>query len=358
MTDIDFSCLQTQNLSRERLIKITSSLVENSEQFLKSTKDLLDAFTQSDAKELKIALNDIVNQFDSLNLMVGVIKLTNPIKMIQTIDLSDTVSEKNRLNFSEIKQTELDKPIIKEEVEQRMMFNSRVQVNDSERLQPMNDKIEKNMKHLSSTQFLEQFEKTANDFAQSNHLSLNDVWKFLLVHAVPPKYTLWVKENLVNRYSIWSEAKAAYLHQFPDKIDKKPVTYRQERYAEYLLQLQMKEFDPISEFNEKFGTFSKNACMNLYDPSLLNRYIRSLSPKYRLLLTEALQKPTTNQPHSLDDLMRLTTRLVNESNQQNITSAYASPPYSYVNDKHLYNNQKRLVPESKEETIAHKRTHF
>jgi hypothetical protein len=114
MTEIDFSCLQTQNLSRERLIKLTSSLVENSEQFLKSTKDLLDAFTQSDAKELKIALNDIVNQFDSLNLMVGVIKLTNPIKMIQTIDLSNTVSEKNRLNFSEIKQTELDKPIIKE----------------------------------------------------------------------------------------------------------------------------------------------------------------------------------------------------------------------------------------------------
>ncbi|KAG1039777.1 hypothetical protein G6F43_012432 [Rhizopus delemar] len=355
MTDIDFSCLQTQNLSRERLIKITSSLVENSEQFLKSTKDLLDAFTQSDANELKIALNDVVNQFDSLNLMVGVIKLANPIKMTQTIDLSNTVSQKNKLKLSEIKQTELDKPIIKEEVEQRMMFNSKGQLNDSERLQPVNDK---NMKHLSSTQFLEQFEKTANDFAQSNHLSLNDVWKFLLVHAVPPKYTVWVKENLVNRYSIWSEAKSAYLHQFPDKIDKKPVTCRQERYAEYLLQLQMKEFDSISEFNEKFGIFSKNACMNLYDPSLLNRYIRSLSPKCRSLLTEALQKPTTNQPNSLDDLMRLTTRLVNESNQQNITSAYASPPYSYVNDKHLYNHQKRLVPESKQETIPHKRTHF
>lgn len=180
---------------------------------------------------------------------------------------------------------------------------------------------------LSAQEFLDQFEMYARTFAQSANMSIDLVWRALLVHAVPPNRLSWVQNHLINnKHMTWTEARQAYMNQYSDQA--KLATPRQERYIGYLLNLKMKDYDTIQSYNQKFYTYSTNANMNLSEPSLFKRYIDSLTPHYRSLMTAMMKDSIIPHPTTLKVVMKRAERLAYEDKRKQAASIYASPPYN------------------------------
>ncbi|KAI8086997.1 uncharacterized protein B0P05DRAFT_533252 [Gilbertella persicaria] len=155
-----------------------------------------------------------------------------------------------------------------------------------------------------TSQFLEQFEATATQFASLNSIHINAVWESMLVHALPSDQIEWAKQHLLNKDYTWEKAKQIFKRQFPDasrsispvaRVKQKPQeetmplsmdheftlpksdnTRRMAVYAEHLLGLEMKLYDNIDEYNNRYSRYCRIAQMDLHDPSLMQRYVRSL----------------------------------------------------------------------------------
>lgn len=235
----------------------------------------------------------------------------------------------------------------------------------------------KDSTNISSSVFLDQFENMARTFATQNKMDMSDVWESLFVHALPQDKIKWAEITILNKSLNWNTARRVYLKTYPDihiqqpikqftsneprtglsasvteaatrinqttaptmymsQEEKKRMLERQSLYAERLLSLEMKGYDAIHEYNQKFHRFSNVACMNLNDVSLSKRYIHSLTPKYRLMVEKALASRT---PPTLVETMRLAESLIQpqETNHKKI--------HGQVCWKHPNNQKKRSTGE-------------
>lgn len=193
--------------------------------------------------------------------------------------------------------------------------------------------------NISSSVFLDQFEKTAHEFATQHNIAMEQIWESLLVHALPKDKLAWAEKTILNKNMDWKTARGHYLSAYSDVVPSKKIIVkeldmpalvkttsalagstqpsyvpttttdanaqtreRQSRYAEYLLSIEMKEYDSITEYNSKFYRYASIACMNLTDVSLFRRYVSSLLPKYRLPVERVIQQ---NSPQNLKETMNL-----------------------------------------------------
>lgn len=205
-------------------------------------------------------------------------------------------------------------------------------------------------KNKASTLFLDQFEKTAKDFAAQHNMEMKQVWESLFVYALPGNKLGWAKDTILDKQLDWTTARQLYLKKYPDVVTPPPPAVavvssrnlsvpdacktseytfttqpqpsyesssgermahtreRQSRYAEFLLKIEMKEYESISDFNAKYYRYAKSASMNLNDPSLCRRYVSSLLPNYRSLVTQALQQAPNMK--SLKEVMHVASNTV------------------------------------------------
>ncbi|RCH85973.1 hypothetical protein CU097_009797, partial [Rhizopus azygosporus] len=193
---------------RENSLNMTRSLVQAADLFLCCAKELEFAFQASNDSSKKILYN-LVNRFDRLGALMSIIKsMKHPDSSFHYVQ--------------------------KEKEERIVMANT----DDLERPGT-----------LSAQEFLDQFEMYARTFAQSANMSIDLVWRALLVHAVPPNRLSWVQNHLINnKHMTWTEARQAYMNQYSDQA--KLATPRQERYIGYLLNLKMKDYDTIQNYNQ------------------------------------------------------------------------------------------------------------
>ncbi|KAI9341863.1 hypothetical protein BD770DRAFT_398913 [Pilaira anomala] len=189
-------------------------------------------------------------------------------------------------------------------------------------------------------------------------MEMKQVWESLFVYALPGNKLGWAKDNILDKQLDWTTARQLYLKRYPDVVTPPPVASsssssssapvvanrklsvpapckvseytfttrpqpgyesssaermahtreRQSRYAEFLLKIEMKEYESISDFNAKFYRYAKAASMNLNDPSLFRRYVSTLLPKYRSLVAQALQQ--TPNMKSLKEVMHVASNTV------------------------------------------------
>ncbi|GAA5801067.1 hypothetical protein HPULCUR_006509 [Helicostylum pulchrum] len=221
--------------------------------------------------------------------------------------------------------------------------------------------------NISSSVFLDQFEKTAHEFAAQHNIAMEQIWESLLVHALPKDKLAWAEKTILDKNLDWKTARGRYLSAYPDAVPSKkaaasvqekkefgmpalvktsaladstqpssvPTTTnasnaqtreRQSRYAEYLLSIEMKEYDSITDFNAKFYRYASIACMNLSDVSLSRRYISSLLPKYRLPVERVIQQ---NLPQHLKDTMLLASGMIiplEKARKSNGEACWNHPP--------------------------------
>ncbi|KAI8088497.1 hypothetical protein BDF21DRAFT_413377 [Thamnidium elegans] len=223
-----------------------------------------------------------------------------------------------------------------------------LQIKKPESTRPKPKETSTKTNNISSSVFLDQFEKTAHEFAAQHNIAMEQIWESLLVHALPKDKLAWAEKTILYKNLDWNTARQYYLTDYPDviQLSQKPVKKvfrenpsampkllktstlsrinlpshipsttntnaqireRQSRYAEYLLSIEMKEYDSITEFNAKFYRYASIACMNLNDGSLSRRYVSSLLAKYRLPVEHVIQQ---NSPQNLKETMDLASSVI------------------------------------------------
>ncbi|KAL9536772.1 hypothetical protein MBANPS3_012379 [Mucor bainieri] len=75
---------------------------------------------------------------------------------------------------------------------------------------------------LSTDQFLEQFERTAQTFAQSINMDMDNVWEFMLIHALPKDKVPWANETIIGKKHPWRYAKQMYYAKYAEKNGSAP----------------------------------------------------------------------------------------------------------------------------------------
>ncbi|GAN08868.1 hypothetical protein MAM1_0228d08385 [Mucor ambiguus] len=236
---------------------------------------------------------------------------------------------------------------------------------------------------LSTDQFLEQFEKTAQTFAQSINMDIDNVWESMLIHALPKDKVPWANETIIGKRYSWRYAKQLYYVKYAEKngsapssptghlsvagpsssiptaaqaitgassngvipatknvptisttttinnplsplqrlltrpapspTDPPPKERDQRRVADYcqhLLSLEMKFYDTIEEYNRRYMRYCTIANVDLTGKSFIDRYIRSLDPKYRNIVRTALQLHKQPLNH-IKDVMAVAEETIN-----------------------------------------------
>ncbi|CEG67143.1 hypothetical protein RMATCC62417_03611 [Rhizopus microsporus] len=306
---------------------MTRSLVQAADLFLCCAKELESAFQGSNDSSKKILYN-LVNRFDRLGALMSI------IKSMKHPDSSFHYVQKEKEERIVMANTDdLDRPVIEEDVAEDIFGitgpggKQATTTTTATTLSLVTPTAKASQGTLSAQEFLDQFEMYARTFAQSANMSIDLVWRALLVHAVPPNRLSWVQNHLINnKHMTWTEARQAYMNQYSDQA--KLATPRQERYIGYLLNLKMKDYDTIQSYNQKFYTYSTNANMNLSEPSLFKRYIDSLTPHYRSLMTAMMKDLIIPHPTTLKVVMKRAERLAYEDKRKQAASIYASPPYN------------------------------
>ncbi|KAG1438254.1 hypothetical protein G6F56_012717 [Rhizopus delemar] len=98
----------------------------------------------------------------------------------------------------------------------------------------------------------------------------------------------------------------------------------------------MKEFDTIGDYNQKFGKYAVAAGMDLSDPKLIERYMRSLVPHYAHKLKNALD--ANERPvRILKDAMDLA-----DHSKRPVTNVYISPQSCDGSPEDRRNNNNKL----------------
>lgn len=184
---------------------------------------------------------------------------------------------------------------------------------------------------LSTSKFIEGFENTAREFSAKSNLHMDDFWESMFPIAVPEKYSDWAKANLFGKNLNWETAKSMYIAQFPDnpsmspqpsslrshaqtemRVVREPVIHsptpylngnrqRMIDFAQRLLSLEMKLSEDIDDYNQKYLRYCIVAQIDLNDSSVQRRYTNSLLPKYRALVTSAVQRPV----RGLEEYMKI-----------------------------------------------------
>ncbi|KAF1806134.1 hypothetical protein V8B55DRAFT_1454119 [Mucor lusitanicus] len=247
--------------------------------------------------------------------------------------------------------------------EQRIIELQKQEREQKEKEQQDKEKLAK-QKHqihvLSTDQFLEQFEKTAQTFAQSINMDLDNVWESMLIHALPKDKLPWADETIIGKKHSWRYAKQLYHEKYagnsgsapssptgrplataapsssmptaatanatagapsngvatpaitttttvnaplsplqkllarsaastPGPSPKERDQRRVADYCQHLLSLEMKFYDTIEEYNKRYIRYCVIANVDLTGKSFIERYIRSLDPKYRKIVQTALQ---------------------------------------------------------------------
>ncbi|CAO3609752.1 unnamed protein product [Mucor fragilis] len=248
---------------------------------------------------------------------------------------------------------------------------------------------------LSTDQFLEQFEKTAQTFAQSVNMDIDNVWESMLIHALPKDKIPWAKEAIIGKKHSWRYAKHMYYKKYADNANNTsapssptgpaavavpsfsiptastaafaatnaavqatasastnnaipatgapavttiatinaplsplqrllarpapsatdpPSRERDQRrvadYCQHLLSLEMKFYDTIEEYNKRYMRYCTIANVDLTGKSFIDRYIRSLDPKYRGIVRTALQLHRQPLNH-IKDVMAVAEETIN-----------------------------------------------
>ncbi|KAK4510217.1 uncharacterized protein ATC70_006389 [Mucor velutinosus] len=245
---------------------------------------------------------------------------------------------------------------------------------------------------LSTDQFLEQFEKTAETFAQSINMDIDNVWESMLIHALPKDKLPWANETIIGKKHPWRYAKQLYYIKYAEKLNNAlsfptdhpaetgssssipaaptaafaatnavtqatastssidvvptngaptitttttvnaplsplrkllerpapstadPPKERDQRriadYCQHLLSLEMKFYDTIEQYNKRYMRYCTIANVDLTGKNFIDRYIRSLDPKYRDIVRAALQLHKQPLNH-IKDVMAVAEETVN-----------------------------------------------
>ncbi|KAI9486199.1 MAG: hypothetical protein EXX96DRAFT_548089 [Benjaminiella poitrasii] len=220
--------------------------------------------------------------------------------------------------------------------------------------------VRKGLIKLKSSEFLQIFEGTVQYYTDKyKGYSFEDVWRNMLLMAIPMGRVDWVHEEVLHKGLSWDQTKTLYMDTFPDpaysylgsdatidtprtpapstvtKVDMIPLTEarkkalmtkREQRvahFAENLFSAQMVYQENIVKYNKKFVDACKLAKMDLSDEMLIRRYMKSLLPEYRLTLEKyiAKHKPVIR---SMNDITTLAEKVANEKNRngkrKNLTS--------------------------------------
>lgn len=216
--------------------------------------------------------------------------------------------------------------------------------------------------HISPKEFLDKFEKTCKQFAAENGFIVANIWESLLVHALPKDKLAWAEKNILNRNLSWYEARQIYLRSFPistsptppqqskpqqiqpqqsvkqqapppvrretarmtrtlnplptpppmDDEEAKLLRKKQEKYAEFFLALQMREYETIGDYNRKFLRYVNIANIGLSQADLIRRYLNSLLKEHKEMMDAALTShPSISRtPTQIEDMMALTEKVI------------------------------------------------
>lgn len=225
---------------------------------------------------------------------------------------------------------------------------------------------EQSHSYISPKEFLDKFELTCKKFAAENGFVVSNVWESLLVHALPKDKLAWAEKNILNRNLSWYEARQIYLRAFPlktasptppaprqqqvqkpqkrekarvtrtlnplptppptDDDEAKLIRKRQEKYAEYFLALQMREYESIGDYNKKFIRYVNIANIGLSQVDLIRRYLNSLLKEHKEMMDAAfISHPCIlKTPENIEEMMKLTEKVI--TSQQLVKDRiYAQP---------------------------------
>jgi hypothetical protein len=341
-----------------------------SEAFNNSVQDL----SQID-NELMNSYKQMLDNYEKVNMVIRVLKLAYPFsndnQRNRTLSSASTMIKspsKNNNNSREQEEQQVVAMPISPPQQFKEQVVSKIKREPTEQQKPINNnsRCSTSPTYIPPKVFLDQFEKTANGFAQENNMNVSDVWELLLSHALPEDKLQWARQNILNRNYSWIQARQKYLAQFSDdqtpfkKIlptpsrsrtleysqsrsydplptpplndeeDLQIARKRQEKYAEHFLALEMKEYEPVQDYNKKFLRYAKIANLSFSQTKLMRRYLNSLLPHLKSVIETAVQSCRVPQPKDIHEVMTLAEKL---ADQQKLVKQriYAQPCWKLPN---------------------------